>query len=609
MNSANTDRKYIFGAIVIVVVLIFAARLFYIQIIDESYKVTADNQAFRYVTDYPARGNIFDRNGKRLVYNQAAFDLMIIPRQVKPFDTLALCKLLEIEKEDLIKRLQKARKESVYKPSIFEKELSVETAGHIQEQLYLYTGFYMQSRTLRKYPMSIAAHLLGYVGEAPPELVDTSSYYRMGDYIGISGIEKSYEKDLRGVRGTKIIMVDVHNREKGSYMNGTFDTAAIAGKDIYTTLDLDMQMYAEQLLKNKIGSIVAIEPQTGEILILASSPSYDPNLLVGSIRSKNYNVLLRDTLNPLFNRAMMASYPPGSTFKIAQALVAQQEGILNSESRLPCNFVVAGKSIHCHHHGSPNLSESIQKSCNPYYCRTFINIINKYKKTEEGYLIWKKHINSMGFGVKLGVDLPNELRGNVPSVEFYDRYHGKGRWKAASIYSLGIGQGEMGVTPLQMASYCSLLANKGYYIIPHIAKKIEGGDIDKKYKEKKYSSIEPKYFDVVYDAMYQVVEAGTGSGGKIPGIPFCGKTGTAQNPHGEDHSIFICFAPKDNPKIALAIYVENAGFGATWAVPMASLLIEKYLTGKITRTEMEKKMMEGVVMPKYVLIKKNPLAD
>jgi penicillin-binding protein 2 len=594
--SANqlAYRKHIFIFVVATVVFIYLLRLFYIQLIDDTYRVTADNQAFRYVTDYPARGNIFDRNGKRLVYNQAAFDLMVVPRQVKQFDTLTFANLLNITKLDLVTRLKKARKESVYKSAVIEKGLSVEASASIQEQLYLYPGFYMQPRTLRKYPMSVAAHLLGYVGEVSPEIVDTSRYYRMGDYIGISGIEKSYEHELKGIRGTRIILVDVHNREQGSYMNGQFDTVAVAGNDMYTTLDLDLQVYAEQLLRNKTGSIVAIEPQTGEILAMASSPSYDPNLLVGNVRSKNYAALSRDSSNPLFNRAMMASYPPGSTFKISQALIAEQEGLLSAESRLPCSFSVAGKSIHCHPHPSPaSLGQSIQYSCNPFYCRTFINIINKYKKTEEGYLNWKKHVNSMGFGVKLNVDLPSELRGNVPSVAFYDRYHGKGRWKAASIYSLGIGQGEMGVTPLQMANYACLLANKGYYIIPHVAKKLKSGAIEKRFSDKKYATIDARYFDVVHEAMYQVVEAGTARGGKMDSISICGKTGTAQNPHGEDHSIFICFAPKENPKIALAVYVENAGFGATWAVPIASLLIEQYLTGKVKRADLEKRMLEG----------------
>jgi penicillin-binding protein 2 len=600
MSSSNaySDRKIVLALIVIAVVLVFIIRLFYIQIINDEYKVTATNQAFRYVPVYPARGNVFDRNGKRLVFNQSAFDLMVIPNQIKELDTLQFCSVTGISRETFLKKMEKAYKEGKRRASVFEKELSVESAARIQEKLYMFPGFYFQERTLRKYPMSIAAHILGYVGEVSPEIVDTSRYYRMGDYIGISGIEKSYEKYLRGIRGTKIIMVDVHNREKGSFMDGALDTAAVAGQDLYTTLDLDLQLYAEDLLKNKTGSIVAIEPATGEILVLATSPSYDPNLLVGSLRAQNYPVLEKDSTKPLYNRATMASYPPGSTFKILGALIGQQEGVIKPETRYPCSFTVGPKSIHCHPHPSPaDLSQSIQYSCNPYYCRLFINTINKFRKTEEGYLNWKSHVNSFGFGVKLGSDIPHELRGNIPSVQYYDRYHGKGRWKAASVYSLGIGQGEIGITPLQMANYSAIIANRGYYYIPHIGKKIEGGEIDSRFKERKYTTIDSVYFNVVVDAMYQVVEAGTGRGGKLSGIPYCGKTGTAQNPHGKDHSIYISFAPKDNPKIALAVYIENGGFGAEWAVPISSLIIEKYIAGKITRPDMEKRMLEGVVLP------------
>ncbi len=601
INNPYSDRRFVIAIIVIAVIVIYAVRLFYIQIINEEYKMTATNQAFRYMPDYPTRGNVFDRNGKRLVYNQSAFDLMVTPGQVKGIDTLAFCKVLNMDIVTFREKMKKAIYHGKRRPSIFEKELSVEQSSSIQEKLYMFPGFYFQQRTLRKYPMSVAAHLLGYVGEVPKEICDTSSYYIMGDDIGISGIEKSYEKELRGIRGTRIIMVDNLGREKGRYMNGALDTAAVAGKDMYTTLDLDMQIYAEELLKNKIGSIVAIEPSTGEILVFASSPTYDPNLLVGSVRSENFGKLGKDSLKPLYNRALSAPYPPGSTFKMLGALIGQQEKVITPASRYPCSFSVGSKSIHCHPHPSPaDLSMSIQYSCNPYYCRLFINIVNKYSPTEKGYLNWKKHANSFGFGTKLGTDLAHELRGNIPSVEYYDRYHGKGRWKASSVYSLGIGQGEVGITPLQMANYCSIIANRGFYYTPHIAKKIEGGEVAAKYKEKKYTTVDPEHFAVVVDAMYLVVESGTGRGGKLPGIAYCGKTGTAQNPHGDDHSIYIAFAPKDNPKIALAVYIENGGFGAEWGVPITSLMVEKYLTGKISRPDVEKQMKEGVVLPKKV---------
>jgi penicillin-binding protein 2 len=600
MSSVNSfsERKYIVGGTVILIALAFLARLFYIQIINDEFKITASNQAFHYLPDYPARGNIFDRNGKRLAYNQQAFDLMVIPTQVKGLDTLEFCRVVNITKEEFLAKMEKAKLQGKRRASIFEKEMSVEQSGSIQEKIYMFPGFFFQERTLRKYPMSVAAHTLGYVGEVPPGIIDTSSYYRMGDHIGMSGIEKSYEEVLKGIRGTRIVMVDALGREKGKYLGGALDTHAVAGKNMYTTLDLDMQLYAEQLLKNKIGSIVAIEPSTGEILILASSPTYDPNLLVGSIRSQNYSSLEKDSMKPLFNRALQASYPPGSTFKLLGALIGQQEKIVTPETRYPCSFSVGPKFIHCHPHPSPaDLSQSIQYSCNPYYCRLFINIVNKYSPTETGYLNWRKHVTSFGFGVKLNTDLAHELRGNVPSVNYYDRYHGKGKWKAAAVYSLGIGQGELGITPLQMANYSAIIANRGFFYIPHIGKKIDGGKIDKRFTEKHRTTVDPQYFDVVVDAMWQVIEAGTGRRGKIPGIEYCGKTGTAQNPHGDDHSIFISFAPKNNPKIAIAVFIENGGFGHEWAVPITSLIVEKYLTGKITRPDIEKAMLEGVVLP------------
>ena len=600
--SSYSERKYVIYIIFLTIGVIFLMRLFYIQVIDERYKLDANNNVLRYITDYPSRGLIYDRKGELLVYNEAAYDLMVIPRQVKDIDTLEFCRLINIDKRVYIDKLAKAKAYSYYKSSVFEKQFSAQDYARIQEKLYKFPGFYVQKRTLRYYPKKIAAHLLGYVGEVDEKTTAGNAYYKSGDYIGISGIEKSYEEVLRGRKGLRVMMVDVHNREKGTFSNGEYDTVSISGKNIRATIDEELQAYSDLLMQNKSGSIVAIEPATGEILALHSSPAYNPNLLVGRERAKNYNKLALDSIKPLFNRAVMASYPPGSTFKIVGALIGQQEGILNANTRYPCSFSVGSKSIHCHPHpqaNPANLSQSIQFSCNPYYCRTFVNIINKFPTAEMGYKVWKKHVNSFGIGITLNTDIPNELKGLIPSTDYYDRYHGKGRWKAASVYSLGIGQGEVGVTPLQMANYCATIANRGYYYIPHLVKEIEGQVIDKRFREKHYTTIDPQYFEVVVDAMYQVVEAGTGRGGKIPGIPFCGKTGTAQNPHGEDHSIYIAFAPKDNPKIAIAVYVENAGFGATWAVPIASLIIEKYLTKTIKRPELEKRMVEdNLISPK-----------
>ena len=604
-GSAYSDRKYIIAIIVAAVVVIFISRLFYIQLIDQSYKITADNQAFRYETEYAARGNIFDRNGKRLVYNQAAFDLMVIPSQVKEIDTMEFCNALGIDAETFVRRMEKAKKEGRMRESVFEKEISVENSLRIQEKLFDFPGFFLQARTLRKYPMSVAAHILGYVGEVSPDIVDTSKYYRMGDYIGISGLEKSYERQLRGVRGTRIMMVDVHNQPKGSYMNGAYDTLAVAGNDLYSTLDLDLQLYAEQLLKNKLGSVVAIEPSTGEVLVMATSPSYDPNLLVGSVRSQNYAMLERDTMNPLFNRAMMAYYPPGSTFKIVESLIGQQEGIVVPGTLHPCagGYPPMGGKPGCHHHPSPlNLTQAIQMSCNSYFSYVFHDIIEnrrKYSNTYEAFQAWRNYALSFGIGKKLDSDIPGVLKGSLPTIEYYDRVFGKGSWHASTVISLGIGQAELGITPLQNANIACIIANKGYYYNPHFVKYVGNSRIiDPRWEKQNYTLVtDTSYYNTVIEGMNDVTSAGgTAFASRIPGIDFCGKTGTAQNPHGDNHSVFIAFAPKDHPKIAIAVLIENAGQGAWWAAPIASLIIEKYLKGYIEgpfRQDMEKKMLES----------------
>jgi penicillin-binding protein 2 len=605
MQNAFAERKYVIYFLFILIGSIFLLRLFYIQIIDDHYKLDANNNVLRYVTEFPARGHVYDRKGKLLVFNEAAYDLMVVPRQAKNTDSVAFCRLVGVSMEEYSDKMAKARAYSSFKPSIFAKQFGTQQYARIQEQLYRFPGFYVQKRTLRHYPEKIAAHLLGYVGEVDGRVTESDSYYKSGDYIGISGIEKSYEAELRGRKGLRVVMVDVHNREKGSFRNGEYDTVSVGGKNLTTTLDADLQAYGEKLMQNKKGSIVAIEPATGEILVLVTTPSYDPNLLVGRERAKNYQKLVLDSTKPLFNRALMASYPPGSTFKLLNGLIGLQEGVLTPESRIPCSFSVGSKRVKCHPHPSPaNYTQSVQYSCNPFYCQVFTRVVGKYRTAEEGYTVWKNHVNSFGLGQKLETDLANVLRGNVPSVEFYDRYHGKGKWKASSIYSLGIGQGEMGVTPLQMANYVCAIANRGFYYPPHIVKGIDG-EPNTKYMHKIETTIEPHHFEAVIEGMYQVVEAGTGRGGRIPGVPFCGKTGTAENPHGKDHSIYIAFAPKDEPKIAIAVYVENAGFGATWAVPIASLMIEKYLNDTITRPAVETRMFEGNLMNPGPVVKKH----
>ena len=615
MTSQFSDRKYVIIAIFSAIILIFLARLFYIQILDDQYKLTARNQAFRYMVDYPARGNVFDRNGIRLVYNQAAYDLMVIPRQVKGLDTAEFCRVLGIDTKTFLKRMEKAimPPNSSRKPSIFEKEISVEHSAILQERLYKFTGFFLQPRTLRKYPDPIAAHLLGYVGEVSEKITDTSVYYRDGDYIGISGLEKAYEKVLRGVKGTHIEVVDVHNRPMGSYMNGQYDTLAIAGNDIVCTLDAALQEYGERLMQNKIGSIVAIDPSTGEVLAFVSSPSYDPNLLIGSTLPKNFRALQQDSMKPLFNRALMASYPPGSTFKLIMLLVGQNEKVLFPATTYYCNggFNYGGKRpLKCDAtHGYISLLPGIQHSCNTYFCNVFKAVMDnrKFKNTEEAFTSWRTYITSFGIGVRLNSDIPNELRGSLPTVAYYDKYHGKGGWRSSTIISLAIGQGEVGITPLQNANAVCLIANKGYYFTPHTVQSIDGNKNDPslaRFREKHYAQVtDTAYYNVVQEGMNLVMKAGTGAGAQIPGIDMCGKTGTAQNPHGNDHSMFVCFAPRENPKIAIAVAVENGGWGASWAAPIASLMVEKYLRDSISRPEIEKKMLEGDLIHKKEKVK------
>ena len=525
-----SDRKYVILAIFSAIILIFLARLFYIQIVDDQYKLTARNQAFRYMTDYPARGNIFDRKGKRLVYNQAAYDLTVIPKQVKDLDTIDFCKVLGIDKETFRKRMLKAKQapNSPLKPSVFEKEISIEHSAILNEKLYKFSGFFLVSRTLRKYPSSIAAHLLGYVGEVAPEMIDTSSYYKNGDYIGISGMEKAYELPLRGVKGIHIEVVDVHNRPQGSYMNGIYDTLAVAGKDIECTLDASLQEYGEKLMQNKIGSIVAIEPSTGEILAFVSSPSYDPNLLIGSTLPKNFVTLQQDSLTPLFNRALMASYPPGSTFKLVMTLIAQNEKVLTRSSSFFCaggyNYGGA-RPLKCDaHHGYLELPAGIAHSCNTYFCNVFRVVMDnrKYAKMEDVFSVWRNHVTSFGIGRHLNTDIPNELRGSLPTIPHYNKVFGAHRWHTSTIISLAIGQGELGITPIQNANVVCVIANKGFYFIPHTVRSINKNPNDSlllRFREKHFAMVtDTSYYNVVIEGMNEVVKHGTAAASQIPGI-------------------------------------------------------------------------------------------
>ncbi|MBO4307621.1 MAG: penicillin-binding protein 2 [Bacteroidales bacterium] len=597
MSNQYQERSTVIKIIFLTIGVIFVVRLAFLQIFDGTYRTLADQQALRNITQYPARGLIYDRNGDLLVYNEAVYDLMVIPRMVKNLDTALFCKTVGITREEFLAKMEKARKYSSYSASIFMKQISKEEYGSWQNRLYRFHGFYVQQRTLRVYDKPIAAHVLGYVGEVDDRDIENDHYYRQGDYIGKSGLEKSYESVLRGIKGKKIMHVDVHNREIGSYRNGMCDTMPVEGGNIYTTIDATLQEYAEKLMANKRGCIVAIEPSTGEVLALVSAPCYDPNLLVGRVRGENYLKLLGDISKPLFNRALQAQYPPGSIFKVAQAMTALNLGVINPGTGFPCDKSLVG----CHNHPSArSVREAIKMSCNPYFYYTYRRIIqqgkykNIYKDAQYGLTVWHDYMQRFGFGTRLPIDLPNVKSGNIPDTAYYNRWYGKEKWAFSTIYSNSIGQGEVEVVPLQMANLACIVANRGYYYTPHLVR-YYGPDSTRnaEFYERHDTGIKPEYFEIAANGMYDVVHApgGTAHRANITDIDVCGKTGTAQN-IGVDHSVFISFAPKDNPRIAVAVYVENAGAGGTWAAPIASLVIEKYIRGEVTRTDFERNYRE-----------------
>lgn len=579
-----SKRKYLVISLFSLVALIIVVRLFTIQVLDTSYKISAASNVLRRVVNFPARGVIFDRNGKLLVYNQAAYDVLITPREMKPFDTIAFCRIVGVEKEELAGEIKTARGYSMFKPSPVIKQLSSQTYAILQEQLFKYPGFFIQARTLRQYPSKIAAHVLGYVGEVDQRGIDNNPYYESGDYIGKSGIEKAYEEDLRGVKGISYMMVDVHNMPKGSFEQGRLDTAASIGKNLTSTLNADLQSYGERLLSGKVGSIVAVEPATGEILVLASSPTFDPGLFVGRERSKNYAHLLNDPYKPMLNRAITSSYPPGSTFKLANALIGLEEAILQT-ARFSCQGPGSSPIKCTHNHETPlGLISAIRESCNAFFWQAFRAEINHYPSPAEGLDAFRAHLLEMGIGKKIGGDLYAETSGSVPTVSYYDRYFGAGKWNSLTIRSLAIGQGELLLTPLQLANMVSLIANRGYYIAPHLVRNVQNYDGTQKVAQygKNVINSTPENFEMIVQGMEQVVESGTArQSAKIDSVIICGKTGTIQNPHGEAHSAFVAFAPKYSPKIAIAVYIENGVWGARYAAPIASLIIEKYLRGKI----------------------------
>jgi penicillin-binding protein 2 len=593
MNSFFA-RKFVVQGIFIAAAIILLVRLFYIQVISDKYILSAENNVIRRLPVYPARGVILDRNEHILVRNEPVYDLMVIPKEVKAFDTIEFCNLIGIDKKGFDRRFKKATSYSPYKASIFEKQLSVQIYGSFQEKLSNFPGFFVQNRTVRRYPDSIASHFLGYIGEVNPKVIENSKgFYLQGDYHGITGIERSYEELLRGQRGVQNLMVDALNRPKGSYADGKYDTIAVSGEYLISSLDLDLQKLGEQLMKNKIGSIVAIEPSTGEILSFVSSPGYDPNLMVGRQRGNNYMALLNDKYKPMFVRPIQAEYPPGSIFKVVNALVAQQFGLINENTYFFCpggyRYGRRGFMGCTHVHGSIGLKGSITESCNTYYGYTYARMIDQAgMRPVNAYKKWRTAVSAFGIGTALGIDLPGERNGLLPKADLYTKRYKNDKWGSAFTISLSIGQGELGITPLQMANVMAIVANRGFYYKPHLIKAIGDKKIIKaEFLKKNDAGINPSYFDVIIDGMSAVVNqpSGTAWYSKIPEIEMCGKTGTVQNPHGKDHSVFVAFAPRENPKIAIAVVVENAGFGGTWSAPIASLMVEKYISKKINRPQ------------------------
>ena len=599
----NEGRREIIQIVFVLVGVIFLIKLFFIQVIDSRYKQLADSNAILPEVDYPVRGLIKDRNGKLIVYNTPEFDLNIIHKEVKNFDSAKFCAVFSKTPQELrllFKELKARREYSRVKPTVFLTKLSTLDFAKIQDNIDEFPGFYIQARSTRAYTAKAGANAIGYVSEISKGQLDRdkTGIYRQGDYIGQSGIEAYYEEYLRGQRGVRFKLRNVDGVEKGSYNNGAIDTLSIPGQDITTTLDLALQEYGEYLMNGKSGSIIAIEPATGEILAMVSGPSYDPNLLTGKNYGSNFVLISNDTNKPLFNRPLMAQYRPGSIFKIAQAMVALQEKVITPDTRFRCDRSI----INCHGpHSNEDLRGAIANSCNPYFHAALRRMLNKgvsnnpFDDTRVGLEEWNKHIRSFGLGKPLGIDLPNEKGGLVPSPAYYDRAYGGRPWKFSNIYSIAIGEGENLVVPLQMANFAATIANKGYYIIPHLVKTVgETGKPLPKYMEKHYTTIDSANFRIAADAMQQVVESGTASyRGKLQDVVVCGKTGTVQNEPRPDHSVFIAFAPKENPKIAVSVYVEYSGQGARAAASIATLMIEKYLFGATKRPQIEEYVLRG----------------
>lgn len=591
------NRKFVVVGIVLAIVFVFIYRLYNLQIVNDKYKAHAESNAFLNKTLYPSRGVMYDRNGKLLVSNQPAYDVMVCMRSVKDLDTLAFCQSLGITREFFDKRMADVKNRrlnpgySSYTDQLFLSQLTAEDFAMFQEQLYKFSGFSIQRRSIRQYNYPVAGHLFGDLGEVSKNDIAKDEYYVRGDFIGKQGIESYYEKLLRGEKGKEVLLRDAYGRVKGRYMDGDMDVAPIPGKNLTLSLDIELQALAERLLQNKIGSVVAIEPSTGEVLCMASSPTFDPQMLVGRKRGENHRLLSQDKQKPLLNRAIMGTYPPGSTFKTSQALTFLQEDIVTPTTSFPCALGFNHKGLHvgCHAHSSPiALAPSLATSCNSYYCWGLYRMIGaeKYGSSQEALTRWKDHMVAMGFGYRLGIDLPGEARGFIPNAAFYDKWYGK-RWSGLTIASISIGQGEVTLTPLQIANLGATIANRGHYITPHIVKGIEGSPLDSLYTTPKHTMVESRHYETVIQGMREAVLNGTCVSANLPDIEVCGKTGTAQN-KGKDHSAFMGFAPMSDPKIAVAVYVENGGFGAVFGVPIGALIMEQYLTGTLSEESEEK---------------------
>lgn len=606
-------RKFLLSFIIILTTFVYLGRLSYLQLIDNSSQNPLDDTAIKAVYDYPERGHIYDRNGKLLVDNQPSYDVMVIPREVKPLDTLEFCTLLNITHEDFNKKFKRANNYSPRLPSVFVPQLSKKEYAVLQEKMRKYEGFYIQKRSLRHYMTEAGANVLGYISEVNERDLKNHTYYQSGELIGRQGVEKQYEETLRGQKGVKFIQKDRFNRVIGSYKGGIYDTLPVPGKDIQLTLDIDLQAYGQKLMNNKRGGIVAIEPSTGQILALVTAPSYDPALLVGRERSKNYTKLYYDSIaKPLYDRGLIAMYPPGSPFKTINALIGLQEGVIDENTTVVCNGGYhygrsAFMDCHCSYGSINNLNRGIYRSCNTFFATTYRKIIEKYPSPAEGLNAWNEHVKSFGLGNFLGYDLPIGKAGRIPSASTYNSIYGEKRWFATNTISNAIGQGEILTTPIQLANITAIIANRGSYYTPHIIKKIENDTIAHDFVEQKRTTIAPEHFEPVVQGMHDVYEKGTARFLKIPGIEIAGKTGTAENftkIEGKrvqltDHSIFVAFAPVDNPKIALAVFVENGYWGSRWAGRIAGLMIDKYINGTVTRTDLEAYILNGSLEEEY----------